>query len=151
MPIQPLYKDVAQYVAKTGTFYTPTILVAYGAPWTENYYFETTDVHGDAKLRRFIPHELLDTMVKRRTQWFMPEEYGYKGIAKGAADVVHAGGRVELGGHGQMQGLGDHWEIWNLQSGGMTTLEALRCATYWRFRQLGYSRNWLAGRKLAIC
>ena len=23
------------------TFYTPTILVAYGAPWSENYYFQT--------------------------------------------------------------------------------------------------------------
>ena len=141
LPIQPLYKDVAQFVAKTGTFYTPTILVAYGAPWTENMYFETTDVHGNEKLRRFIPHELLDTMVKRRAQWFMPEEYGHKGIAKGAADVVHAGGRVGLGGHGQMQGLGDQWEIWNLQSGGMTTLEALKCATIFGAEAIGLQQD----------
>ena len=31
-PIAPLYKDVTMFVAKTKTFYTPTILVAYGAP-----------------------------------------------------------------------------------------------------------------------
>ena len=36
LPIAPLYKDVTTFVAKTKTFYTPTILVAYGAPWTEN-------------------------------------------------------------------------------------------------------------------
>jgi len=141
LPIQPLYKDVIQFVAKTGTFYTPTILVAYGAPWTENYYFENTDVHGNVKLRRFIPHELLDTMVKRRTQWFMPEEYGHTGIAKGAADVVHAGGRVELGGHGQLQGLGDQWEIWNLQSGGMTTMETLHCATIFGAEAIGLQQD----------
>ncbi len=34
LPIAPLYKDVTMFVAKTKTFYTPTILVAYGAPWT---------------------------------------------------------------------------------------------------------------------
>src|SRR5437868_8819391 len=104
LPIHPIYKDVAEYVTRTKTFYTPTLLVAYGAPFSENYYFETTDVHGDQKLRKFIPHELLDTMVKRRHQWFMSEEYGHSAIAKGAAAVVHAGGRVCLGGHGQMQG-----------------------------------------------
>jgi imidazolonepropionase-like amidohydrolase/Tol biopolymer transport system component len=137
LPIQPIYKDVAQFVAKTGTFYTPTILVAYGAPWTENHYFQTTNVHGDKKLRRFIPHELLDTMVKRRGQWFLPEEYGFKGIARGATEIVRAGGRVCLGGHGQLQGLGCHWELWSLQSGGMTTMEALRCATIFGAEALG--------------
>ena len=129
LPLHPLYKDVVQYVAKTGTFYTPTILVAYGAPWSENYWFEHTDVHGNMKLRRFIPHELLDTMVQRRGQWFREEQYGHKSISKAAADIVHAGGRVCLGGHGQLQGIGCHWEIWNLQSGGMTPHEALLAAT----------------------
>ena len=33
-PIMPLHKDVVEFVARTKTFYTPTILVAYGAPWT---------------------------------------------------------------------------------------------------------------------
>ena len=141
LPVHPLYKDAIQYVVKTGTFYTPTILVAYGAPWSENYYFENTDVHGNMKLRRFIPHMILDTMVKRRHQWFMPEEYGHQAISKGAADVVHAGGHVCLGGHGQLQGLGDQWEIWDLQSGGMTTMEALRCATLFGAQAIGLSQD----------
>jgi Tol biopolymer transport system component len=141
LPIHPIYKDVAQFVAKTGTFYTPTILVAYGAPWSENYYFQHTDVHGNQKLRRFIPHELLDSMVKRRGQWFLEEEYGHKGIAEGAAEIVRAGGRVCLGGHGQMQGIGCHWEIWNLQSGGMTPHEALRCATIFGAEAIGLQKD----------
>ena len=141
LPIQPLYKDVVQYVAQTGTFYTPTTLVAYGAPWSENYYFESTDIHGNAKIRRFIPHELLDTMVKRRGQWFLPTEYGHIGLAKACADIVHAGGRVCLGGHGQFQGLGCHWEIWNLQSGGMTPHEALRSATIFGAEAIGLQQD----------
>ncbi|HTK29928.1 MAG TPA: amidohydrolase family protein [Vicinamibacterales bacterium] len=142
LPIQPLYKDVTEFVARSHTFYTPTTLVAYGAPWSENYYFESTpNLHADPKMRRFIPHELYDTMVRRRGQWFLPEEYGHKGIAKGIADVVHAGGRVGLGSHGQFQGLGAHWEIWDLQSGGLTPLETLRVATRFGAEALGLQKD----------
>jgi Tol biopolymer transport system component/imidazolonepropionase-like amidohydrolase len=141
LPIQPIYKDVAQFVAKTKTYYTPTILVAYGAPWSENLYFQSTDVHGNAKLRRFVPHELLDTMVRRRAQWFLPEEYSHAGIAKGVAAIVRAGGRVCLGSHGQLQGLGAHWEIWNLQSGGLTPHETLKVATIYGAEALGLQKD----------
>jgi Tol biopolymer transport system component/imidazolonepropionase-like amidohydrolase len=137
LPIQPLYKDVAEFVAQTKTFYTPTLLVAYGAPWTENYYFENTDAAKNPKLRRFMPWQLLDGMLRRRGQWFLSEEYGQSGIAKGAAAVVKAGGRVGLGGHGQMQGIGCHWELWALQSGGMTPHEALRIATIFGAEAIG--------------
>lgn len=141
LPIQPLYKDMAEFVAQTKTFYTPTTLVAYGAPWTENYFFQNTDVLHDKKLARFMPTELLNSMLRRRGQWFAPEEYGNKGIAAGAAKVVKAGGRVGLGGHGQMQGIGCHWELWSLQSGGMTTLEALKVATIFGAEAIGLSRD----------
>lgn len=141
LPIQPLYKDVTEFVAKTHTYYTPTILVAYGAPWTENLYFEANDIHTDEKLRKFIPHELLDTMVRRRRQWFSQEEYGHKGIAKGVADVVKAGGRAGVGSHGQMQGLGYHWELWNIQSGGLSNFDALRVATAFGAEALGLTQD----------
>lgn len=141
LPIQPLYRDVTEFVAQSKTFYTPTILVAYGAPWTENYFFENTDVAGDKKLARFVPKELLNNMLRRRAQWFHPEEYGHIGIAKGAAAIVRAGGRVGVGGHGQLQGIGVHWELWALQSGGMTPLEALRCATIFGAEAIGLNQD----------
>ena len=141
LPIHPIYNDVAQFVARTGTYYTPTILVAYGAPWTENYYFETENPHSDQKIRRYIPHALLDTMVRRRGQWFMDEEYGHKGIADGVAKIVRAGGKVGLGSHGQFQGLGAHWEIWNLQSGGLTPHETLEVVTIFGAEALGLQRD----------
>jgi len=136
-PIMPLYKDVTEFVAKTKTFYTPTILVAYGAPWSENFYFESENVVGDQKLRRWVPWELLDNMVRRRGQWFLPEEYGHSQIAKAVADIVRAGGRAGLGSHGQLQGLGAHWETWNLQSGGLTPHETLKVVTIFGAEAIG--------------
>ena len=52
LPIMPIYKDVVEFVARTKTFYTPTILVAYGAPWSENFYFETENTAADAEAAR---------------------------------------------------------------------------------------------------
>jgi hypothetical protein len=132
---------VTTFVAKTKTFYTPTILVAYGAPWSENYWFETESPASDPKLRRWVPWELLDGMVRRRPQWFLPEEYGHSLIAKGVADVVRAGGRAGLGSHGQLQGLGAHWETWNLASGGLTPHETLQVVTIFSAEAIGLQQD----------
>jgi Tol biopolymer transport system component/imidazolonepropionase-like amidohydrolase len=140
-PIMPLHNDVVQFVARTKTFYTPTILVAYGAPWSENHWFETENTLGDAKLNKWIPNELLDTMIRRRPQWFAPEEYGHTKLGKQVADIVHAGGRAGLGSHGQLQGLGAHWETWNLGSGGLTPHETLKVITIFGAEALGLQRD----------
>ena len=141
LPVHPLYRAVTEFVARTKTFYTPTLLLTYGAPQAENYFFQHTDVHGDMKLRRFIPHVLIDRMTRRRGQWFLLEEYGHTGIARGLRDVVRAEGRVCLGSHGQLQGLGAHWEIWAMQSGGMTEHETLKCATIFGAEAIGLSSD----------
>jgi Tol biopolymer transport system component/imidazolonepropionase-like amidohydrolase len=141
LPLQPIYNDVVQFVARTKTFYTPTILVAYGSPWVENHWFQTTDVLKNQKLARYIPAELVNGMMRRRPQWFAPEEYNLGGIAKGAAAVVKAGGRVGIGGHGQMQGIGVHWEIWNVQAGGLSNLDTLKVATIFGAEAIGLNRD----------
>src|SRR4029078_3714261 len=58
-------------------------------------------------------------------------------IAKGAKQILDAGGSVQLGAHGQLQGLGAHWELWMVQQGGMTPLQAIRRATINGARYLG--------------
>jgi hypothetical protein len=140
LPISPLYKDVVELVAKTGVAYTPTLLVAYGGPFSENYYYTNTPVHDDAKLRRFFPHEELDKLTRRR-QWFHDDEYVFKLHAAQAKKIVEAGGKVCIGGHGQLQGLGYHWELWSIQSGGMSNVDALRCATIFGAQALGFEKD----------
>ena len=49
--------------------------------------------------------------------------------AQDVAKTVANGGRIAVGSHGQLQGLGMHWELWLLQSGGLPEHDALRAAT----------------------
>src|SRR4029077_1524170 len=69
MPVTPLYNDVVQFMAKSGIFYTPTLIVAYGGPWAENYWYEKTEVHDNPKIRHFMPHNILDDHTRRRPIW----------------------------------------------------------------------------------
>ena len=76
LPVVPLFADVVELFARTGISYTPTLLVAYGGPFGETYFFTTTTIHDDPKARRFIPHEVLDGKV-RRSAWFHKDEHVY--------------------------------------------------------------------------
>ncbi|HMG91687.1 MAG TPA: amidohydrolase family protein [Chryseolinea sp.] len=136
-PIYPLYKDFVTAVAEAKMTYTPTMLVAYGGPFAENYYYATENVQGDAKLKHFTAKSELDAKSRRRSGWFMPEEHVFQDHAKFVNDLVKAGGNAGIGSHGQLQGLGYHWELWSVASGGMTNHDALKVATIHGARALG--------------
>jgi len=141
LPIAPMYKDVLQLLAASGTTYTPTLLVQYGGPWAENWWYEHHDILADAKLTRFTPFSELERRGLRRPQWFRENEYSFKFFAEQARKLVEAGGRVGLGGHGQLQGLGVHWELWTIASGGMTAMDALRVGTIFGAEAIGLGRH----------
>lgn len=128
-PIYPLYSDFTKLVAASGMTYTPTLLVSYGGPWAENYYYATENVNGDPKLNTFTPKGELDAKSRRRASWFMKEEHVFEDHAVFVNDLVKAGGSAGVGSHGQLQGLGYHWELWSIQSGGMSNHNALKVAT----------------------
>ena len=68
----------------------------------------------------------------------VPEDDFYHfDLARSVRDIVRAGGKAQLGAHGQLQGLGAQWELWMLQQGGLTPMEALRCATIYGAQYLG--------------
>src|SRR5260370_2311932 len=140
LPNGPLYADVVKTFVKSGINYTPTLLVAYGGPWAENYFYETTEVHDDAKLQRFFPHNVLDTKTERRP-WFRKEEQVFPKLAASAAKIVRAGGKVLIGGHGQIQGIQCHWEMWALQIGCFSNFEVLRAATIHGAEAIGYGKH----------
>jgi Tol biopolymer transport system component/imidazolonepropionase-like amidohydrolase len=129
LPITPLYKDVIQIFAQSGIAETPTLIVNYGGPFGENYWYENTEVHDNAKLNHFTPHRIIDEKTKRRPEWFRKDEYAFPKLSAQVAKLQRAGTLVGVGSHGQLQGLGYHWEMWMLASGGMTPMEVLRCAT----------------------
>ena len=136
LPVPHLYKDVVTLFAKSKSGYTPTLIVDYGGLSGEYYWYQHSNVWENKHLLTFTPREVIDARSRRRTM--APEDdFNHILISKGAKQVLDAGGSVQLGAHGQLQGLGAHWELWMLQQGGMTNLEAIRCATINGARALG--------------
>lgn len=127
LPVLTLYRDVVELMARSGVAYTPTLLVSYGGPFAESWFYTRESPHDDPKLRRFMPYNVIASRTLRGP-WFRDEEYPFPKLAAQAAKIVRAGGRVGVGGHGQLQGLGYHWEMRALASG-MTNWEVLTAAT----------------------
>jgi imidazolonepropionase-like amidohydrolase len=67
----------------------------------------------------------------------MDEEHVFKKHAEFMNDLVQAGGIAGVGSHGQLQGLGFHWELWSVASGGMKNHDALKVATIHGAKALG--------------
>ena len=141
LPITPIYKDTVEFWTRSGINYTPTLIVAYGGPFAEDYFFENTEVHDDAKARRFMPHNLLDAKTRRREGWFRNDEHVFPRLAAQDAKIIKNGGRVLIGSHGEFQGLGYHWEMWALASGGMGSMEVLRAATIHGAEAIGLAQD----------
>ena len=72
----------------------------------------------------------LDARAIRRPVMAPDWDWHHMAVAAGANQIVKAGGHVQLGAHGQRQGLGAHWELWALTQGGMSNADALCCATW---------------------
>ena len=151
LPIAPLYNDVVSVLAQSGVTYTPTLLVQYGGPWAENYWYQRHDVLKDSKLGRWVPKTELMRRGLRRQGWWHESQYSFKLLAEQAKKIVEAGGRVGLGGHGQLQGLGVHWELWSIASGGMKNHDVLRVGTVFGAEAIGFGKELgtLEGGKLA--
>jgi imidazolonepropionase-like amidohydrolase len=128
LPVPRIYKDTIELFAKSTVGYTPTLIVGYGGLSGEYYWYQHTNVWENERLLTFTPREVVDSRSRRRLM--APEDdFNHVLIAKGAKQIADAGGSVQLGAHGQLQGLGAHWELWMLQQGGMSNMEALRAAT----------------------
>ncbi|HZM16623.1 MAG TPA: amidohydrolase family protein [Candidatus Krumholzibacteria bacterium] len=140
IPLGKVYKDVVQLWSGSHVAYTPTLIVGYGGLFGENYWYGKTDVWANPRLASFVPRRLLDARA-RRPVVAPPEEYGHMANAAVAKRLLDAGVQVQLGAHGQREGLGAHWEMWMFVQGGMTPLEALRCGTLHGARYLGMDRD----------
>lgn len=130
IPIAPLYNDVITLWKNSNTGYTPTLIVNYGGMNGEFYWYEKTKVWENETLLKYTPRHIIDARARHRTM-VPDEEYenGHILTSQSAKKLTDAGVKVNMGAHGQLQGLGAHWETWMLQQGGMTNLEALQAAT----------------------
>lgn len=140
IPVAPVYKDIISFWNKTQVAYTPTLIVSYGSQWGENYWYDRTNVWENERLMAFTPRSIIDPRARRRTTSEYGD-YGHIEVAKATKQIADGGTKVNLGAHGQIQGLGAHWELWMLAQGGMTPLQAIRCATVNGAAYLGMSKE----------
>ncbi len=139
IPIAPVYNDVIELWSNSQTGYTPTLIVNYGGLNSEVYWYQHTDVWEEVKLQKFMPRSVIDARSRHRTMAPMEEyENGHILVSQSCKKLADAGVKVNLGAHGQLQGLGAHWELWSLAQGGMTNHEALRAATLNGAHYLGF-------------
>ncbi|UCC45342.1 MAG: PD40 domain-containing protein [Candidatus Zixiibacteriota bacterium] len=136
IPVAPLYEPELRLLGRFGTGYTPTLVVCYGGLSGEKYFYQHTDVWANERLLTFVPRSYVDPRARRRDMT-SDDEYHHITVAETAAEVVRRGGNVQMGSHGQMQGLAAHWETWMFAQGGMTNHEALRAATWMGARSIG--------------
>ncbi|MDX1586855.1 MAG: amidohydrolase family protein, partial [Balneolaceae bacterium] len=138
IPIYPVYKDVKTLWSNSQTGYTPTLVVNYGSVSGDYYWYQNTKVWEKEHLLKYTPRSVVDPRSRHRTM-IPQEEYemGHIASASMAKELLREGVTVNLGAHGQLQGLGAHWELWMFEQGGMTEMEALQIATINGARYLG--------------
>lgn len=130
IPVAPLYDDVMQFWKTTKTHNTPTLIVNYGSVNGEYYWYQKTNVWEKKRLLNFTPRPVIDSRARYRTM-IPDEEYenGHILTSKSCKKLQDSGVNINLGSHGQIQGIGAHWETWMFVQGGMTPLQALRAST----------------------
>jgi len=111
LPVAPLHDDVIRLLAGSGTGYTPTLIVGYGGIMGENYWYQHSDVWKDERLLRFVPRGVVDARARRRDLMASEDDWNHIELSRSVKKVLDAGGLVQLGAHGQLQGLGAHWEL----------------------------------------
>jgi imidazolonepropionase-like amidohydrolase len=131
LPVEQLADDVKQlWAAATDVFYTPTLLVGYGGVMGEHAFYQRYDVWTLPRLQKWTQPGRLEARGKRRPLMVPEEDWQHVKLAQTAAELSRESGvRVNMGAHGQLQGLGPHWEMWGLADGGWTPLEMLTTAT----------------------
>lgn len=149
-----VYKDIINLYAKSGSYLTPTLQVSYGTEEEAKEYFKAVYWHEpNLKLARFKistpdqtkpePHntgdETYQTILFQQSKDTIHPSF----LAPAHIDtrILHAGGKITLGSHGNDEGIGPHNEIWALQMGGFTNMEALRAATLSGAEALGIQKD----------
>jgi imidazolonepropionase-like amidohydrolase/Tol biopolymer transport system component len=140
IPVAAIYDDVRALWGSTAVGYTPTLGVAYGGVWGENYWYQHTEVWDHQRLLNFVPRDYVDPRARRRMH-VGDDDWNHFSAATVAKQLTDAGVAVNLGAHGQREGLAAHWELWMFVQGGMTPLEAIRAGTLNGARYLGLDRD----------
>jgi len=142
MPV-PLYDDVLMLMAKSGTTYTETYGTIIGA---DGYVLSSgREPWEDRRMRQFVPPSVRQSAT---LQWFSevnlfghPEWDFLHPLLRSAAGIVAQGGKVGMGMHGNIPGIGIDYELSSHALGGMSNLDILRSATIVGATAIGHAND----------
>jgi len=143
LPVATLYDDVIQLMAAADMSNTPTLVVAFGELFGENWAYQHADQWTDPRIRTYVqaclsgysplntpyeapPHSRAMTTIQVADELY---DIGVRAVSRSVQALAEAGVRINAGSHGQMPGMAMHWEMALLVEGGMPNHEALRAAT----------------------
>jgi hypothetical protein len=148
LPVE-LYDDVVQLFAHSRTASTPTLMVNQAELNGMQYFYQSTRIWEVEKLRRFTPlargfdRTLKPLWAHRRTITAPDEVYeiGVGAMARTMKRLNEAGVLVNLGSHGEIDGIGAIWELWLLHQGGFSNHDTLRIGTINGATTLGLNQD----------
>ncbi len=140
LPIKDVYSDVVQLWGQTDSGYTPTFVVAYGGLSGESYWYQHDDVWKNERLMSFVPKYVVEPTATHRNKAPI-SHYNHINVAENAKKLRDAGVKVNIGAHGQREGLAAHWELWSMGQGGFSGWEAIRGGTIDGAHYLGMDKD----------
>jgi Tol biopolymer transport system component len=124
----PLYQDVVELIARSGTSYDGTLQIKNGGSPAQDDFIIRDRPLTDPKFMHWRPYSVAAGSALTRP-WTEPSTFLYPRIGADIARIQRAGGVIAMGAHGEIPGLGFHWEMEAHVQGGMTPMEALRAGT----------------------
>ncbi len=133
------YKDVTTFTSKIGSYFTPTLQVNFGGDVVRSsskyLYWHNVDI----KLMRFMPEDVVRGILTTHPVDTLNSGFRYPSMID--AEIRKMGGRVLLGCHGNDEAIGVHDELWALQMGGLSNMQALQAATIMGAEGLGLQKD----------
>ena len=127
MGLEPIYEDVIQLLKTSKLGITPTLVVVYNGPSGETYFHQTERLWEDEKLLQFFRKDKLIRL--RRPTFYWPDDHYSVQMGQTLKKIYDRGIKLHMGAHGQMMGLGAHWEMELFTQGGFTNYDAIEIAT----------------------
>jgi Tol biopolymer transport system component len=139
-PTVPLYQDILELLAASGEYQTFTLTTQAG----DAFYVRQFDNLRSfpPEMFHFYPPGALDTHIG--DHWvgdYALDAAFFREIAQQPARLVAAGGHVGMGSHGDIPGIGYHFEMWAHGFGGMNNHDVLRAATIWSAEAIGHGKD----------
>jgi Tol biopolymer transport system component len=124
----PLGHDVIDLLVAQHTGYSATLMITNSGYPAADWFASQRDPSADAKLRRFWPPSAIAQKLGGRI-WHPLADQRFPAIAADVARVAQAGGLIGMGAHGELPGIGFHYELQAHVLGGMPPMAVLHAAT----------------------